>query len=110
MNIAELKEKLRDEQAENFNHTNFKFTEFVDVFSFKSGWNACRTENAKTITALLEIIEDMQLFLLYVAKTDISEKEPDFLWLNEWRNHRKQLAQNTLTATEQKLKKLTEDK
>lgn len=40
----------------------------------------------------LEAIE----YLKYVSKTDIAEKAPDTLWLNEWRNTRKEYAQNIL--------------
>jgi len=43
-----------------------------------------------------EVIEKLVRFVELIAKIDVSEKEPDFLWLNEWRNYRKQLAMSTL--------------
>lgn len=41
-------------------------------------------------------LKGMRKALGYIAKTDISALPPDFLWLQEWRNNTKSMAQSAL--------------
>ena len=118
-NITELKEKLTKYSRNNescSNHYNNIPWQYVNNMSFENvhsngyhqGQKDKAEDNAKTITALLSIIEDMQKCAIEVIE-DGSKPIGDlggYFIADE--NYNNLLV--TLTATEQKLKKITEEK
>ena len=104
MNITELKEKLTKFDEVNTSAFTFKvWTEQTGFDSdmasaFMKGARYQHSQDAKTITALLEIIEDMWKALSWLANDSIKYKGTDA----------GSVATKTLTATELKLKELGE--
>ncbi len=50
------------------------------------------TQLAESQKQVQELVQTLEI----IAKTDISENAPDFMWLNNWRNSTKTFAQNVL--------------
>lgn len=102
-------QNMRDELAiKTVQHTCGSSCLSLAVQSFNQGFDACHTESAKTITALLEIIEEMQKSLIYYSKEEFDRV--CFLDHSTCEQNYGADARQTLTATEQKLKELTEEK
>ena len=129
MNITELKEKLTKYSRDNVscsNHYNNIPWQYVNNISFENvhsvgyhqGQKDKAEQDAKTITALLEIIENLQMALaestesLYLIQEDNehyfeNKCIPTSDEINQIRLARKSQLE-TLTATEIKLKELGE--
>lgn len=110
-NITELKEKLtkRDENLTN-EYIGRQLQEHGQEPTYKQVCDNQYFNYDKTITALLSIIEDMQQALRYYHSNAMTFKHcqeisPD---VEEYCNG--EIAEDTLTTTEQKLKELTEEK
>lgn len=57
-----------------------------------------------TKSELMPLLEKALEALDFISKTDISENPPDLLWLNNWRNTRKEVANQTAKEIREVLK------
>ncbi len=120
MNITELKKKLTAYNESsvldhvNTNHIYRFISEKSTADIFNDGAKYQHSQDAKTITALLEITEDMQKALIKSEKRLLKLEDSNCAFCGGSFVAESTITLNainqTLTATEQKLNKLTEEK
>lgn len=71
----------------------------ADIFEngFISGASFTKSEFMPLLEKALDALD-------FISKTDISENPPDLLWLNNWRNTRKEVANQTAKEIREVLK------